>query len=289
MINNQIDTYVGVTGIQSTDQLNSSIDLGRKIGFGLSADHNLMYGMLVSAATVSNEAPRNTAMPFRHVATREELVDILSAAQDQQVVGMIHMELTKAWGRDASAADETISLLSMLDGQGLKPAVQLNGVLSSDSIHRIAEETGAPLVLQLRRQHTERGEADVFRYLADLQDSVAKVLVDASAGEGKIVNPQQAAGWQRRIEAEFQGVFSFGHAGGLGGSQPQQMQMTTDIILDLARELGGKGFSTDIESRSRRSIDGASGPEDVFNQRLYADSLRAIKKGFDLWDAESAE
>ena len=245
--------YVGVTGVQSPDQIAPLITSAASYRIGKGFKHSLMLGCLVSPTLERNLAPINTSKPHRHVRSVELLIETLAAANCEGCIGMLHFELGKLWPGQAGEAKPVVSLLRMLASYGLHPAVQLNGSLLPEDIHQIRNEGGVPLVLQLRKEIAERGEAEVLRYIESIASSISMILLDPSAGAGHAIDIEPAVRLHRAIDARFPGMFSFGYAGGLGGSTPDESERTTQIGRGISERLHGTDFSVDVETNVRRS------------------------------------
>ncbi len=244
--------YVGVTGAQVPEQVEPLIRLAAMQGIGKASTHALMIGCLVSPTLERNLPPCNTTKPFRHVATVERLVEILAAADQEGCIGMLHFELGKAWPGQRGEAKPVVTLLKRLAQYGLHPAVQLNGSLQAEDIHEICKEGGVPIVLQLRKELADRGEAELLKYIESVSSSISMILLDPSAGSGHAIEIEPAVQLHRAIDARFPGAFSFGYAGGLGGEGPAQQQQTATIVREIFQALGTTRFSVDVETRVRR-------------------------------------
>ena len=245
----RIPHYVGLTGVKTAEDVVNALKVGTESGFGTPNNHHLMFGALASAATINSAEPQNTNKPWRHVKGFNELVSVLGAASQQGIIGMVHMELNKSIEGDPKDAGDVITLVKALVSEGFLPAVQLNGILSPESIKRIVEETGAPLVLQLRKELTDRAEITVMHYVEKLDGLISEILVDPSEGSGKRIDVSDAVKWQELFESELPGVFSYGYAGGLGGALFEERLETTRIISEFRKKLGHTRFSLDVESK----------------------------------------
>jgi hypothetical protein len=212
-----------------------------------------MLGCLVSPALEHNLPPTNTTKPHRHVASIGLLVETLAAAQQTGCIGMLHFELGKAWPGQLGEASPVVSLLKRLVPYGLNPAVQLNGALHTEDIHRIKGECGVPIVLQLRKELAELEETELLRYIDSVAASISMILLDPSAGAGHEIKVEPAVRLQRTIEARLPGQFLFGYAGGLGGATKSDLQRTTAIVQEIGEALHSSAFSVDVESRVRRA------------------------------------
>lgn len=253
MLDKRLPHYVGVTGVQESSQVRALAEAACRHEIGTEFSHALMVGALLDAISCMGRGGAGHAegKTFRHVTDREVLVAILATAVERGVVGMLHCELPKVWpGRRGDTA-ALRSLLQDLAKEGLSPPAQLNGVLLPEEIKELFGETGVPLVLQLRKEITARGESGVLQYVEAIVPSVAMILMDPSAGTGERIAIEQALQWQRKIEAEFPGAFTFGYAGGLGGGTPAEIEHTREVVHSLTKALNGGDFSIDVESRVR--------------------------------------
>lgn len=276
-----IQRYVGITGVQSPEDVNMTLDVGAASGFGPGQSHNVMLGALVSPATIRNGEPENTAKGYRHVAGMEELIATLGAATQAGAVAMVHMELHKElWGTEGDG-QHVITLLQALEPHDIRPAVQLNGILRPDDIKRISEETGAPIVLQFRKELEQANPAEVIRYVAEVQGAISEVLLDPSMGTGAVFDPETGLEWHRRLTEAFPDQFSYGVAGGLGGLSQESRTQTTEIVYGVAAALGGVDFSLDIESQAREPV--GDGPEDRLARVRLEAYLQSARLGFDKW------
>jgi hypothetical protein len=237
-----------------------------------------MLGCLVSGSTALDKPPVNTHRPDRHVATLSELKDILSSAHELGAIGMLHFELHKAWPGTRGDAQDVLTLLRAVSKDSTTPPVQLNGILFPDEIIEIHRESGAPVVFQLRKELTARGESEVLRYLEQVVGFVSKILMDPSAGSGKAIDLKSALDLRSAIEAHFPNTFTFGFAGGLGGSEPAQMAHTTQVVESLCRWFAQANFSVDTETRVR--LPGDDPNTDILNLDLCERYFAAVSNGF---------
>jgi hypothetical protein len=238
--------------VQSPEQVQHLISLASSYGIGKGSTHALMVGCLVSSALEQNLPPVNTSKPCRHVANFEQLVETLKAANQEGCIGMLHFELGKVWPGRTGEAKPVVSLLKRLMPYGLYPPVQLNGALRAEDIHEIHNEAGVPIVLQLRRELSERDEGELLHYIDSIAPSISMILLDPSAGAGHEIEVEPAVRLHLTIERRFPGAFSFGYAGGLGGAEQSERKRTTDIIREIKHALQSSNFSVDVESRVRR-------------------------------------
>ena len=282
----RLPPYIGITGVQSAQEVERLFELAGRFKVGPDFSHNLMVGALVSASTVVNAAPINTGKPYRHVSTREELRELLVAARDRGIVGMIHFELHKTWPGTRGDGDAVIALLKLLSQDNLSPAVQLNGVLLPEEILRIYDETGAQLVLQMRKEIAERGEEEILAYLDALRSgspdssgsAIAMMLMDPSAGEGHKIALGPALSVYQAMIRRFPNAFTVGFAGGLGGSSDDEREKTTRLVRELCTAMGTDLFSVDVETKVRRR----PVPEleaDVLDMELCEAYFSAVQQG----------
>jgi len=274
--------YVGITGIQDPAHVHHLIASAERHMVGAKHSHTLMLGCLVSASTTKDGPPVNTHRPDRHVTTRALLREILHASQDLGALGMLHFELHKEWPGTSGDATQVVSLLHSLSKDNLAPPVQLNGVLLPEEIVEIHKESGAPIVFQLRKELSARGESEVLKYLERVAGSISKILMDPSAGSGEKIQLKSALDLCTAIDARFPGAFTYGFAGGLGGAEPQQMAHTTDVVRTLCKELASADFSVDTETRVR--IPGTTPGTDVLSlelcERYFAAVQAGLQKGY---------
>jgi hypothetical protein len=270
--------YVGVTGIQDPSQAEQLTQLGANYVIGSHYPHALMLGCLVSASTVLDKEPVNTSRPDRHVATLSKLKDILRTTHELGAIGMLHFELHKTWPGTRGDARDVISLLRAVSKNSTTPPVQLNGVLLPEEIIEIHTESGAPVVFQMRKELSSRGESEVLRYLEQVVGFVSMILMDPSAGSGEAINLKSALDLRAAIEARFPNTFTFGFAGGLGGSEPAQMARTTQLVEFLCKELTNANFSVDTETRVR--VPGHNPTCDVLSVDLCERYFSAVTEGF---------
>lgn len=165
---------------------------------------------------------------------------------------MLHFELHKSWPGTRGDSGSVISLLQLLQRDELLPPVQLNGVLFPDEIVEIYETTGVPIVLQMRKEISDLGVERVLSYIEALKGSISKILMDPSAGTGEAISTEGATRLCRAIEERFPGLFTFGFAGGLGGSSDVDRNRTTETIKSLLMRLSSAEFSVDSETKVRR-------------------------------------
>jgi phosphoribosylanthranilate isomerase len=239
-------------------------------GFLKNSVREHMLGVLVSNATVKSEPPRDTTKPFRHVKNYPTLVEILRRANTEGI-GMIHFETAKEWGNGRETERDIISLLKELQGENLSPAVQVNGTVTSDGINSIHHQTGAGIVLQLRKEIMAQGIDNVLRYIDEARGGIAKVLIDASAGTGELMSEDALQIWYPALRAEFGDSFGYGFAGGLTGEN------TTQMIRKIRGVLGHSDFSIDIETGARTANGNGTDALDLNKVWQYA---AASKEGF---------
>jgi hypothetical protein len=270
--------YVGITGVQSPEQVERLIRVAASYQVGRGSTHALMLGCLVSPSLEHNRPPINTSKPYRHVDTLDVLVKTLAAAKQEGCVGMLHFELGKVWPGQVGESASVISLLKRLAAHGLHPAVQLNGAVRTEDIHRIGNECGVPIVLQLRKELAERDEAELLNYINSVEAAVSMILLDPSAGAGHEIKVEPAVRLQRTIETRFPGRFSFGYAGGLGGATTGELQRTTEIVQEIREALRSHAFSVDVESRVRRA--GQVPGTDELDLELCSRYFESVMAGF---------
>lgn len=275
-----IPHYIGVTGIQAVSDVFPIVSAAAEMNIGPTHRHNLMLGALVSPSTVHNHPPSQTSKPYRHVSSRETLVEILKEASKHQIIGMVHFELHKVWPGTSTDCDAVLELLQYLAAHDLHPAVQLNGVLFPADIVKIHREGEIPVVLQLRKEHTEQGRDELLRYIKGVSAAVSMILMDPSAGAGASINLGHALALMRDIEEQHPKHFHFGFAGGLGGSQPADIERTTALVADLSRNIAGAAFSVDVETKARVRIDETE--IDRLDVSLCSHYFRAVRAGFDV-------
>ena len=272
-----IPHYLGITGVQTALEVRDIVAVAEQLGIGPTHSHTLMLGALVSPATVSNGAPIHTEKPYRHAADREALREILLAAKEKNIVGMLHFELHKKWPGTAGDAASVISLLRFLAASDLHPPVQLNGVVLPEEVRQIHEQTGVPLVLQLRKEITQQGTQAVLSYIESVQSAVAKIILDPSAGAGEAFAVQGAVTLKQEIEDRFPGRFTYVFAGGLGGGQPEDKAWTTSAVKELRAQIPSGEFSVDSETKVRRAAH--QGVGDVLDIDLCKAYLSAVRSG----------
>jgi phosphoribosylanthranilate isomerase len=247
--------YAGLTGAQTPDEAEKTLEIFHRHGFKPGAPHDNMVGVLVSPATIDNGEPMHSSKPWRQVQDFRTLVETLLRVEGRGVP-MIHMELHKQWPGTPGDAESAIRLLAALQAHGTDPAIQLNGVLDPDSVKKIHEYTGAPIVLQLRKEIMQQGEKAVLRYVEEIHHHITKVLMDSSAGTGEEFDPATVVRWQRLFSKHFTGApFTYGYAGGLDKDNTRQK------IWALRTQLGNADFSVDIESKARRATGNAQVPD----------------------------
>ncbi len=275
-----IPHYIGVTGIQVVSDVFPLVSAAAEANIGPTHRHNLMLGALVSPSTVRNHLPSQTSKPYRHVSSREALVEILKEASRHQIVGMIHFELHKTWPGTSTDCDAVLELLQYLAAHVLQPAVQLNGVLFPTDIVKIHREGGVPVVLQLRKEHTDQGRNELLRYIKEVSAAVSTILMDPSAGAGASINLGPALTLMRCIEEQHPKHFHFGFAGGLGGSQAADVERTTALVAELSRNIAGAAFSVDVETKVRVSLDESE--IDRLDVSLCSHYFRSVRAGLDV-------
>lgn len=270
-----IPQYIGVTGPRSVDELKATIDTAARLGVGPSGSVNLMCGCLVSPTTLSSTRaepiePILSNRPNRHVESLEDLIETLQLAAESKVVGMVHFELRNGdvphklahcgtyRGTAGHPEDpkDVIALLKRVNDELPAPIpVQLNGVVSPKGIEEIAKETGSPIVLQARAELTgnidQESLKNFLHYLGEIKPYVSNVLMDASGGTGAEIDSRAALEIWNAIDSEFQGEFSPGFAGGLGGISDDERARTSEIISQICQALGRNDIDFDNESKSR--------------------------------------
>lgn len=257
-----LDHYVGLTGVQTPVEASAAVDIFHTYGFQPGNRHNNMVGVLVSPSTINNLPPVHSNKPWRQIADFRTLVQTLIPVEGNGV-GAVHMELHKDWPGTPGDAQHAIDLLSALKKEGLNPAIQLNGVLTPDDVRRIHGETGTQIILQLRKQITARGEVGVAEYVRSIGGSIAKILMDGSAGTGEPFQVADAVAWQHLLQNEVPADVHYGYAGGLGGHNTRQ------TVLGLRTALGSDAFSIDTETLARtQSKNPRRTHEDVLDVRL---------------------
>jgi hypothetical protein len=190
---------------------------------------------------------------------------------------MLHFELHKDWPGTAGDARDVLSLLHILSHDNFTPPIQLNGVLLPSEIVEIHKQGGAPLVFQLRKELSSRGESEVLRYIEQVAGSISKILMDPSAGSGEGINLKGALHLCAAIESRFPKMFTFGFAGGLGGAHVAQATHTTQLVQTLCKELLGANFSVDSETGVR--VPGNIPGTDVLSIELCEKYVAAVSEG----------
>jgi hypothetical protein len=271
-----IPHYIGVTGIQAVAEVLPIVAAAAASAIGPKHSHNLMLGALVSPSTVHNHLPSQTTKPFRHISSRETLVDILREANKHGIVGMIHFELHKTWPGTASDGEAVLELLRYLASHDLHPAVQLNGVLLPHDILKIHREGKVQIVLQLRKELAEQGRGELLRYISEVSPAVSTILMDPSAGAGATIDLKHAMSLTRDIEERHPKSFHFGFAGGLGGANSTDIERTSTLVSELSRNIPHGAFSVDAETRVRVKIDDTEIDRlDIDLCSLYFQAVRA--------------
>ena len=273
----QIPNYIGVTGVQVPEQVESLVVAAARHQIGQGFSHNTMLGCLVSPGLATNGTPTHTTKPYRHVIHQSVLVEILSAAQDQGSIGMLHFELTKTWPGEPLDVAPVLSLLRALSKSNLFPPVQLNGVFRAEDINEIHKGAGVPLVLQMRKELSDRGETEILRYMESIASSIAMILMDPSAGSGLKIKLDPAIQIQRALEKRFPALFTFGYAGGLGGGTEAQITHTTAVVHSLKKALGNTHFSIDTETNVR--VPGQQQDTDELDMNLCDLYFSAVRNG----------
>ena len=273
----RIPNYIGVTGVQAPEQVESVIAAAARHQIGHGFSHNTMLGCLVSPGLITDGTPTHTTKPYRHVINQSVLVEILSAAQDKGSLGMLHFELTKTWPGEPLDVAPVLSLLRALSKSNLFPPVQLNGVFRAEDINEIHKGAGVPLVLQMRKELSDRGETEILRYMESIASSIAMILMDPSAGSGLKINLDPAIHIQGAIEKRFPAMFTFGYAGGLGGGTEAQITHTTAVVHSLKKALGNTHFSIDTETNVR--VPGQQQDTDELDMNLCDLYFSAVWKG----------
>lgn len=274
-----IPHYIGVTGIQTPADVVPLATAAAAAKIGPTYTHNLMLGALVSPSTVHNASPTHTTKPHRHVSNRETLVEILKEIARHNLVGMIHCELHKSWPGTPRDRDDVLELLGYLANHGLRPPIQLNGVLVPEDIVSIHQEGGVPVVLQLRKELAERDRPELLDYIAAVSTAVSTILMDPSAGAGSIISLTPALSLMGEIERRCPSTFRFGFAGGLGGAEAAQLEATSALARELSRAIPGGAFSVDVETNVRAPAPGTSG--DTLDARLCSLYFQAVRAGLD--------
>lgn len=272
-----IPHYIGVTGVQSVSEVAAIASAAAVAEIGPRHTHNLMLGALVSPSTAHNRPPTNTTKPYRHVPSREALVEILQATKQHAIVGMIHVELHKSWPGTSRDGDAVLELLRYLADHDLHPAVQLNGVILPRDILRIHNTGGVQIVLQLRKELAERERGELLEYISAVAPAVSTILMDPSAGAGSAIDLKPALRLMHEIEKRCPEEFNFGFAGGLGGADPTDVQRTTTLISELSRHIPQVAFSVDTETKVRTPV--GQTDEDRLDISLCSHYFRAVRAG----------
>ncbi|TSC59817.1 MAG: hypothetical protein Greene041662_388 [Candidatus Peregrinibacteria bacterium Greene0416_62] len=268
--------YIGVSGVQTPKEADGAVQIFHRYGFVPGATHTNMIGVLTSPAVLSHGEPLHMTKKWRHAQDFRTLVETLNATKGRGLP-MVHLELPKPDSPDdptaADSATVSIMLLRRLRDEGADPAIQLNGVLPAKDIVRIAEETGAAIVLQLRQELLRMGIDYILRYIAEARPGIAKILIDASVGSGIALHPDTAVYWQNLLENYFGlDAFTYGHAGGL------QESNTQGIVTAIAAQVGN-AFSTDIESGARRPSENTD-TLDVSENGALERYVQAVRRAF---------
>ena len=273
----RIPNYIGVTGVQAPEQVESLVAAAARHQIGQGFSHNTMLGCLVSPGLVTDGTPTHTTKPYRHVINQSVLVEILSAAQDKGSIGMLHFELTKTGPGEPADVAAVLSLLRALSQSNLFPPVQLNGVFRADDVNEIHKGTPVPLVLQMRKELSDRGETEILRYMESVASSISMILMDPSAGSGLKIDIEPARNLQRAIEKRFPGMFTFGYAGGLGGGSESQIAHTSSVVHSLKKAFGNTHFSIDTETKVR--VPSQQPDTDELDMNLCDLYFSAVRKG----------
>jgi hypothetical protein len=253
------------------------MDISARYHLGCDYSHTVMLGCLVSPAICEDKPPTHTSKPYRHVANRSILSDILAATDELGGLGMLHFELNKAWPGTKGDAQAVIALLQYLSQRNLRPPVQLNGVLFPDEVNEIHKETGSSLVLQFRQEFSQLPTQTLIAYIESVASSVAMILLDPSAGTGHAIDLGPALHTHQLLESHFPGHFSFGYAGGLGGISQEEKTHTTEVVRGIRAALGNGHFSVDSETRVRKPLAGASA--DILDLQRCEAYLSAVVAG----------
>ena len=272
-----IPHYIGVTGVQAVAEVLPIVSAAEASHIGPAHSHNLMLGALVSPSTVHNHLPSQTTKPYRHVSSRETLVDILREADKHGIVGMIHFELHKTWPGTTSDGESVLELLRYLASNNLHPPVQLNGVLFPHDILKIQRDGKVQIVLQLRKELAEQGRSELLCYISEVSPAVSTILMDPSAGAGATIDLEHAMSLMREIEERHPKTFRFGFAGGLGGSHPADIERTSARVAELSRNIPYGAFSVDAETKVRVRVDETE--IDRLDVSLCAQYFKAVRSG----------
>ena len=209
--------YIGVTGFVTLEEVHAALDHVPE-----RASRYLMVGVLASYKSLRREPMREKW------AKQTPDIEILSGVFPDYYTGKETLHLVHYTGDDETLCQDLVEIVRRV--QYRLDGFQLNLVWPApaalERFHELTRLSRRRLVLQVSRQATAAFDDDttlVAQKLRDYHDLVDYVLLDASGGEGRLLDLE----WARRYLHSFEDrnlPFRLGVAGGLGVRSMEQIQ-----------------------------------------------------------------
>ena len=195
--------YIGVNGFQSLTDAGAALTTCRSLGLVHGTSRIAAIGCAADPRTVRNEAPHSP----RKVPSREVLRDIFFHCRSE-VATSLHFDLRiRERGNPRGNSLEELrpfyrslfpglqNLIEFVD-PSLIYSLQLNGIPFIAEVERLKNLFPTiHLIYQLRRESMALPEEILRGELRRLNGIASYILIDASAGEGKVLASSDAIRW----------------------------------------------------------------------------------------------
>ena len=220
--------YIGITGFTSAAQVQDALAL-----FPSSSDRRLMVGVLASRRTCAGLPER---MPKRH----PDVDAIAGVFQDHPLA----LNLIHYYTDEPATLGSQLAALVERAGPSLD-GLQINGhwPLRSDLERIRSARPGLRLVLQVNPASHGNAPREVAVQVREVAGLADDVLLDASAGQGRPVDPESALPYLEALEDSGLGL------GVAGGLCVENLPLIEPLLARFP------GLSFDAESRLRDAED----------------------------------
>lgn len=231
--------YIGVSAHTNVREVAAVLAAFSEAGCNLAATHIPMIGFLVSFEPIS----KHDVGPNRYVAV--DALASLVRLTIGQALPMIHLETHDV----TSLMEQVMALYIDVLGSSLWPALQINVI--DDNPERFAvvraindRYPNVQIVFQLRANLLQGDTQPIVDEINGYGQALSYLLIDPSAGQGKIFDVAQTVGVYQCLQHKFPNL-TIGLAGGFNGDT------VADRIPKIAAQLGTLDFSIDAEGRLR--------------------------------------
>lgn len=255
--------YIGITGVQTPEQLQEISDFTEQIGLHTHATHQVMVGALCS-----KEMFANRKLNSRHVGSLDDLGEMMERG-GKHILKMLHMEIDKDPSNHDLFAQSADWLLAVSWQENCR-AMQVNGIplpMEMKFLRGLRPELR--IVYQVRQKLLRAGMPTLVEHMqrCGVGQSVHDALIDPSGGTGVLFPISTGVEQYKALHSEFP-TMQIGFAGGF---TPDNVQERT---RELAHKLGHNLFSIDVETGVRNEKD------DSLNMGKVKEYLEAAKEGF---------